>query len=224
MGMYLSDPTADDRNAKKSLKPFRDDVFLGIALGATDPHRIEKLIPPVITNTREWLLYMAGTDLGALKGFYDKNGSGRGDQIGDKETVLSWRANRRSELEGLQVTVTGSGLSGKELSVDVLNGTNADQYINALSGNGINLTDPVVLNIGVYDNGVPYMYEDLTMSISYTGGAYGIRSSYRIDGDPSVRLPKIETLISSHVAIDVFYIDNPFYPAAYVIDREALSK
>ena len=224
MGQFVGKNDVDNSNTEKSLKPFRDDVFLGIALGAAEPHRIEKLTPPVITNTREWLLYMAGTDPEALKGFYDKNGSGRGDQIGDKETVLSWRANRRSGLVGLQVTVTGSGLSGKELSVDVLNGTNADQYINALSSNGINLTDPVVLNIGVYDNGVPYMYEDLTMSISYTGGAYGIRSSYRIDGDPSAQLPKIETLTSNDVAVDVFYIDNPFYPAAYIIDRKALSK
>ena len=38
----------------------RDDVFLAIALGAVSPDAIEKLIPPVITNTREWLLYMYG--------------------------------------------------------------------------------------------------------------------------------------------------------------------
>lgn len=38
----------------------RDDVFLAIALGAVSPNAIEKLIPPVVTNTREWLLYMYG--------------------------------------------------------------------------------------------------------------------------------------------------------------------
>lgn len=38
----------------------RDDVFLAIALGAVSPNAIEKLIPPVITNTREWLLYTKG--------------------------------------------------------------------------------------------------------------------------------------------------------------------
>ena len=38
----------------------RDDVFLAIALGAVSPNAIEKLIPPVITNTREWLLFMYG--------------------------------------------------------------------------------------------------------------------------------------------------------------------
>lgn len=38
----------------------RDDVFLAIALGAVSPSAIEKLTPPVITNTREWLLYAKG--------------------------------------------------------------------------------------------------------------------------------------------------------------------
>lgn len=38
----------------------RDDVFLAIALGAVSPDAIEKLTPPVITNTREWLLYTKG--------------------------------------------------------------------------------------------------------------------------------------------------------------------
>lgn len=61
---------------EKSLKPSRDDVFLGIALGAVSPDAIERLIPPVITNTREWLLYMAGADPETLKGYYDRNGDG----------------------------------------------------------------------------------------------------------------------------------------------------
>lgn len=54
----------------------RDDVFLAIALGAVSPTEIAKLIPPVITNTREWLLYMAGADPETLNGYYDGNGDG----------------------------------------------------------------------------------------------------------------------------------------------------
>lgn len=38
----------------------RDDVFLAIALGAVSPDAIEKLIPPVPTSMREWLLYTKG--------------------------------------------------------------------------------------------------------------------------------------------------------------------
>lgn len=47
----------------------RDDVFLAIALGAVSPNAIEKLTPPVITNTREWLLYTKGNG-----GFDDPSG------------------------------------------------------------------------------------------------------------------------------------------------------
>lgn len=218
MGKFLFNPTTGDRNVKNSLQPSRDNVFLGIALGATEPHRIEKLIPPVITNTREWLLYMVGTDPETLKGFYDKNGDGRGDEQGDKEWVLSWRANRRSELAGLQVTVTGAK-EGLELVVDPKSGTNADTYINALSNNGISLTNPVVLGICVYENGEPYMSENLSMSIIYENGVYD--TFYRIDGDPSTGSPQIETLVSDDGDANKVCVDNPVYPAVYVIDRRS---
>lgn len=63
----------------------RDDVFVAIALGAVSPEIIQKLTPPVITNTREWLLYMVGTDPDALKGYYDRNGDGL---VGDPEITI----------------------------------------------------------------------------------------------------------------------------------------
>lgn len=59
----------------------RDDVFLAIALGAVSPNAIEKLIPPVITNTREWLLFMAG------------NGGFSGSNDGDIDLVASGDTN-----------------------------------------------------------------------------------------------------------------------------------
>lgn len=78
---------------------------------------------------------------------------GRGTQIGGKETVLSWRANRRSSESGLQVTVTGSGLSGKELSVDVLKDAEAERYFNAIEAAGNKLVNPMALDIKILDNG-----------------------------------------------------------------------
>lgn len=82
--------------------------------------------------------------------------TGRGTQIGGKETVLSWRANRRSSESGLQVTVTGSGLSGKELSVDVLKDAEAEQYFSAIEGAGNTLVNPMALDIKILDEGAEW--------------------------------------------------------------------
>lgn len=215
MGQFVGKNDVDNSNTEKSLKPFRDDVFLGIALGATEPHRIEKLIPPVITNTREWLLYMAGTDPETLKGYYDKNGDGQTGQIVSKKTTISWTAGRRSSMKGMQVSVTGTGLSGKKLSVDILNGANADQYINALSSNGISLNNPVVLSIGVYDNGTPFMSERLRMSIKYGDGENSLYDTfYCFDNGLT-----FETLTSDDDNPKTVYVDNQALPAVYVVDR-----
>ncbi len=81
---------------------------------------------------------------------------GRGTQIGGKETVLSWRANRRSSESGLQVTVTGSGLSGKELSVDVLKDAEAELYFSAIEGAGNTLVNPMALDIKILDEGAEW--------------------------------------------------------------------
>ena len=82
--------------------------------------------------------------------------TGRGTQIGGKETVLSWRANRRSSESGLQVTVTGSGLSGKELSVDVLKDAEAEQYFSAIEGAGNTLVNPMALDIKIMNEGAEW--------------------------------------------------------------------
>ena len=82
--------------------------------------------------------------------------TGRGTQIGGKETVLSWRANRRSSESGLQVTVTGSGLSGKELSVDVLKDAEAELYFSAIEGAGNTLVNPMALDIKILDEGAEW--------------------------------------------------------------------
>ena len=81
---------------------------------------------------------------------------GRGTQIGGKETVLSWRANRRSSESGLQVTVTGSGLSGKELSVDVLKDAEAEQYFSAIEDAGNTLVNPMALDIKIMNEGAEW--------------------------------------------------------------------
>lgn len=212
MGKFLFNPTTGDRNAKNSLQPSRDNVFLGIALGATEPHRIGKLIPPVITNTREWLLYMAGTDPETLKGFYDKN-DGRDDQQGDKELVLSWRAHRRSEFAGLGVTVYNAK-EGDELTVDAENSTAAAvaQYMNALNESGIELENPAVLNVCVYDNGEPYTSTNLSMSIINDNG---IGAVYRFNDDLTFDL--LET--SDEDDDTTIYLDNSVFPVVYVVDR-----
>lgn len=82
--------------------------------------------------------------------------TGRGTQIGGKETVLSWRANRRSSESGLQVTVTGSGLSGKELSVDVLKDAEAEKYFNAIESAGNTLVNPMALDIKILNEGAEW--------------------------------------------------------------------
>lgn len=78
--------------------------------------------------------------------------AGRTGQIVSKKATISWTAGRRSSLKGMQVSVTGAGLSGKRVNVEALEGKEAQMYFDAIEAEGNTLINPMALDITIVDN------------------------------------------------------------------------